>query len=78
MFFVTGPVTINTSACRGDATKRRPNSRAAAQLAQDMAQQINALALAHQSAVRQARLAIGLAIAAVVLAIASVIVAFQP
>ena len=53
-------------------------SRAAAQLAQDMAQQINALALAHQSTVRQARLAIGLAIAAVVLAIASVIVAFQP
>ena len=52
-------------------------SRAAAQLAQDMAQQINALALAHQSTVRQARLAIGLAIAAFVVAIASVIVAFQ-
>ena len=52
-------------------------SRAAAQLTQDMAQQINALALAHASTARQARLAVGLGVVAVVVAIAGVIVAFQ-
>ncbi len=51
-------------------------SRAAAQLAQDMAQQITALALAHESNARRARLAVGLGIAAVVLAVVSVILAW--
>jgi hypothetical protein len=51
-------------------------SRAAAQLSQDMARQINALALAHQSTARQARLAVGLGLAGLVLGIASVILAW--
>ncbi len=48
------------------------DTRAAAQLTQDIAQQINALAAAHASAARQARAALMLGIAAVVLAIAAV------
>lgn len=51
------------------------DSRAAAQLTQDMAQQINALTLAHESAARTARRSLALAIAALLLAIAAVIVA---
>ena len=50
-------------------------SRAAAQLTQDMAQQINALTLAHESAARAARRGLALAIAALVLAVAGVILA---
>ena len=50
-------------------------SRAAAQLTQDMAQQINALSLAHESAARTARRGLALGIAALVLAIAGVIIA---
>jgi hypothetical protein len=50
-------------------------SRASAQLTQNMAQQINALTLAHESAARTASRALALGIAAVVLAIASVILA---
>jgi hypothetical protein len=53
-------------------------SRAAAQLAQEMAQQINALALAHESTARRTRIAVGLAIAAVVLAGAAVLLAILP
>jgi hypothetical protein len=51
------------------------DSRAAAQLTQEMAQQINALTLAHASATRQTRIAIGLGAAAVVLSIVGVILA---
>ena len=51
------------------------DSRAAAQLTQDMAQQIAALTLAHESAARTARRSLALAIAALVLAIAGVILA---
>jgi hypothetical protein len=51
------------------------DSRAAAQLTQDMAQQINALTLAHASATRQTRIAIGLGAAALVLSIVGVILA---
>ena len=51
------------------------DSRASAQLTQDMAQQINALTLAHQSAARTARRGLALGIAALVLAIAAVILA---
>jgi hypothetical protein len=50
-------------------------SRAAAQLALDMAQQINTLTLAQQSTARRARIALGLAIAAVVLGSVGVILA---
>lgn len=50
-------------------------SRAAAQLAQDMAEQINALTLAHESAARTARRSLALGIAALVLAIAAVVLA---
>jgi soluble lytic murein transglycosylase-like protein len=51
------------------------DSRAAAQLTQDMAQQINALTLAHESAARTARRGLALGIAALLLAIAGVILA---
>ena len=50
-------------------------SRAAARLTQDMAQQINALTLAHESAVRTARRGLALGIVALALAIAGVILA---
>ena len=51
------------------------DSRAAARLTQDMAQQINALTLAHESAARTARRSHALAIAALLLAVAGVILA---
>ena len=51
------------------------DSRAAAQLTQDMAQQINALTLAHESAARAARRSLALGIAALLLAIAAVVLA---
>jgi hypothetical protein len=50
-------------------------TRASAQLTQDMAQQINALSLAHESAARTARRGLALGIAALVLALAAVILA---
>jgi soluble lytic murein transglycosylase-like protein len=50
-------------------------SRASAQLTQDMAQQINALTLAHENSARTARRGLALGIAALVLAIAGVILA---
>jgi hypothetical protein len=50
-------------------------SRAAAQLAQEMAQQINALALAHESAARSARRGLALGVIALVVAVAGLIVA---
>jgi hypothetical protein len=51
--------------------------RAAAQLTQNIAQQINALTLAHESAARTARQGLALGIAAIVLAIAAVIIAIM-
>jgi hypothetical protein len=51
------------------------DSRAAAQLTQDMAQQINALTLAHAAAARQTRVAIGLGAAALVLSLVAVVLA---
>lgn len=74
-----------TAADAGDRTRSvdlrlgelEDESRVAAQLAQDMAQQIHALGLAHESTARRARLAVGLGIAAVVLAIVSVILAWR-
>jgi soluble lytic murein transglycosylase-like protein len=50
-------------------------SRAAAQLTRDMAQQINALTLALESTARTARRGLALGMAALVLAIAGVILA---
>jgi soluble lytic murein transglycosylase-like protein len=50
-------------------------SRAAAQLTRDMAQQINALTLALESAARTARRGLALGIAALVLSVAGVILA---
>jgi hypothetical protein len=51
------------------------DSRASAQLTQDMAQQINALILAHDNAARMARRGLALGITGLVLAIAAVILA---
>jgi hypothetical protein len=50
-------------------------SRASAQLTREIAQQINALTLAHESATRTARRGLALGIAALVLATAGVILA---
>jgi hypothetical protein len=50
-------------------------SRASAQLTQNMAEQINALTLAHESAARAARRGFALGVGALVLAIAAVILA---
>jgi hypothetical protein len=50
-------------------------SRAAAHVTQEMAQQLNALTLAHESAARAARRGLALGIAALFLAIAAVIIA---
>jgi soluble lytic murein transglycosylase-like protein len=50
-------------------------SRASAQLTQNMAQQINALTLAHASAARTARRGFALGIAALVLAVVGVVLA---
>lgn len=50
-------------------------SRASAQLTQNMAQQINALTLAHASAARTARRGLALGIAALVLAVVGVVLA---
>jgi hypothetical protein len=51
------------------------DSRAAAQLTQEMAQQINALTLAHESAARTARQGRAIGILALVVAVAGVILA---
>jgi hypothetical protein len=51
------------------------DSRASAQLTQNMAEQINALTLAHESAARMARRSLAIGIAALVLAIAGIILA---
>jgi hypothetical protein len=51
------------------------DSRTAAQLTQDMAQQINALTLAQESSARMARRGLALGIAALVLAITGVVLA---
>jgi hypothetical protein len=50
-------------------------SRASAQLTQNMAQQINALTLAHESAARTARRGLAFGIAALVLAVVGVVLA---
>jgi hypothetical protein len=50
-------------------------SRASAQLTQDMAQQINALTLAHESAAQAARRGLALGIAGLALALAGIILA---
>jgi hypothetical protein len=50
-------------------------SRASAQLAQDMALQIEALATAHQVTARRLRLAIGLGVAAAIMALVATILA---
>jgi hypothetical protein len=50
-------------------------SRASAQLTQDIAKQLNALTLAQESAARTARRGVALGTAALVLAVAAVIVA---
>ena len=50
-------------------------SRAAVQLTQEMAQQMNALTLAHESAARTARWGLALGITALVVALAGIILA---
>ena len=50
-------------------------SRASAQLTQDIAKQINALTLAHESAARTARRGLAFGVVALVLAIAAIILA---
>jgi hypothetical protein len=52
------------------------SSRASAELAQDMAKQLQALAMVHHATARTARAAIGIAVAACVVAVAAVVMAF--
>ena len=57
-------------------TSLEQRDRESAQLIQDMAQQIQALAVAQEVAVRRARIALGVAIAAGVLAAGACVLAF--
>jgi len=50
-------------------------ARASAQLSQDMAQQIHALTMAHETTARRMRIAVGLSVAAAVLALVGIILA---
>ena len=52
------------------------SSRASAELIQDMARQLQALAMVQQATVRKVRTAIGISIAAAALAAAAVVIAF--
>ena len=52
------------------------SSRASAELIQDMAKQLQALALVHHATARRVRAAIGVSVAASVVAVAAVVIAF--
>ena len=52
------------------------SQRASAELLQDMAKQVEALASAHADVVQKLRTAIGISIAAAVVAVAAVVIAF--
>src|SRR6186997_236723 len=52
------------------------SSRASAELIQDIAKQLQALAMAHDATVRQARTALGISVAAFLVAVAAVVTAF--
>jgi len=52
------------------------SSRASAELIQDMARQLQALALVQHAQVRQVRAAIGISVAASVVAVAAVVIGF--
>ena len=52
------------------------SSRASAELIQDMARQLQALAMVHHATVRKVRAAIGISVAASAVAVAAVVVAF--
>jgi len=65
----------HTGSIEGRLGELEEGSRASAQLAQDMAHQIHALAIAHDVTARRARVAVGLSVAAAVLAIVAGILA---
>jgi hypothetical protein len=52
------------------------SSRASAELIQDMARQLQALAMVHHATVRKVRAAVGISVAATVVALAAVIIGF--
>jgi len=52
------------------------SSRASAELMQDMARQLQALAMVQDATVRKARAAIGISVAAAAVAVAAVVIAF--
>ena len=52
------------------------SSRASAALIQDMAKQLQALAMVHDATVRKVRAAIGISVAASLVAVAAVVIAF--
>ena len=52
------------------------SSRASAELIQDMARQLQALAMVHDATVRKLRAAIGISVAAATVAVAAVVIAF--
>jgi hypothetical protein len=52
------------------------SSRASAEVIQDMAKQLQALAMVHEVTVRKVRAAIGISVAASLVAVAAVVIAF--
>jgi hypothetical protein len=52
------------------------SSRASAELIQDMAKQLQALAMVHHATARRVQTAIGISVAAAVVAVAAVVIAF--
>src|SRR5688572_20866612 len=52
------------------------SSRASAELLQDMAKQLQALAMVHHAAVRKVQAAVGISVAASLVAVAAVVIAF--
>ena len=52
------------------------SSRASAELIQDIAKQLQALAMIHQATASRVRTALGLSVAAVMVAVAAVVIAF--
>src|SRR6187401_561400 len=52
------------------------SSRASAELTQEMAKQLEALAMVHYATVRHVRVAMGISVAASVVAVAAIVIAF--
>ena len=72
----TGRASDQSSSIELRINELAESQRASAELLQDMAKQIEALASAHADAIHKLRTAIGISIAAAVVAVAAVVTAF--